>query len=44
MKSMQLNETYDGWTGLNENTEQEVERGMLIVGGQGMVKCKCRGK
>ena len=44
MKLMQLQEIYDGWTGLNGITEREAAREMSIIGGQGMVKCNCRGK
>ncbi len=42
-KLMDLKDAFINWWGLPRITEREAARFILSVGGQGMVKCNCRG-
>jgi hypothetical protein len=42
-KLMDLEDAFINWQGLPRITEREVARFISLVGGQGMVKCNCRG-
>ena len=44
MELMKLKYIYDGTTLLNEVTELESKRVMLMVGAQVMEKCNCKAK
>ncbi len=40
---MELDKTYLGWRGMPKITEREAAKHVSSVGGQGMVKCHCKG-
>ncbi len=40
---MELDKAYLGWRGMPKITEQEAAKHVSSVGGQGMVKCHCKG-
>ena len=40
---MGLKDAFEGWTGMPKISERKASRSTSIVGGQGVVKCDCRG-